>query len=65
MSDTSKFRTNLAVLLAIWALSATSMLWLLWHYPLRTAIATFIILAGLDVSARLARSMDSEMSEAS
>ena len=61
MTGTSQLRTNAAALLAILALSAAIMVWLFWHYPLITAVATLAILAGLGVCARLARMTDSEM----
>jgi hypothetical protein len=64
MSDLAHTRTNIALLMAILALSASTMVWLFWHYPLITALVTVAVLAGLGVSARLARSMDgSELSE--
>jgi hypothetical protein len=64
MSDVAHTRTNIALLMAILALSATTMVWLFWHYPVITALVTVTVLAALGVSARLARSMDtSEVSE--
>jgi len=44
--------------LLILTLSAATMLWLFWHYPLGTAIVTIVVLAVLGISARLARSID-------
>jgi hypothetical protein len=64
MSDVAHARTNIALLMAILALSASTMVWLFWHYPVITALVTVAILAALGVSARLAGSMDgAEMSE--
>ncbi len=64
MSDVTHTRTNIALLMAILALSATTMVWLFWHYPLITTLVTVTVLAALGVSARLARSMDgSELSD--
>jgi hypothetical protein len=64
MSDVAHTRTNIALLMAILALSATTMVWLFWHYPVITALVTVTVLAALGVSARLARSMDgSELTE--
>jgi CHASE2 domain-containing sensor protein len=61
MTDSSSHvRTNIAALLAILTLSAATMVWLFWHFPLITALATVAILAGLGVCARLARLTDSE-----
>jgi hypothetical protein len=34
------------------------MVWLFWHHPLKTLIATIAVLAALGVSARLARSIE-------
>ncbi len=59
MSDVAQTRTNIALLMAILALSASTMVWLFWHYPVITALVTVTVLAALGVSARLARSIDS------
>jgi hypothetical protein len=63
MTDTSYARTNVAALLVILALSAATMLWLFWHFPVITALATVAILLGLGVCARLARLTDSDMTD--
>jgi CHASE2 domain-containing sensor protein len=63
MTDSSHARTNIAALLAILALSAATMVWLFWHFPVITALATVAILLGLGVCARLARLTDSDMTE--
>jgi CHASE2 domain-containing sensor protein len=63
MTDSSHVRTNIAALLAILALSAATMVWLFWHFPVITALATVAILLGLGVCARLARLTDSDMTE--
>ncbi len=64
MSDVAQTRTNIALLMAILALSATTMVWLFWHYPVITALVTVTVWAALGISARLARSNDSsELSE--
>jgi hypothetical protein len=63
MSDSSLARTNVAALLAILALSAATMVWLFWHFPLITTLATVAILLGLGVCARLARLTDSDMTD--
>jgi hypothetical protein len=39
------------------------MVWLFWHYPRITAMVTIVVLAGLGISARLAGSIDSDLSE--
>jgi Flp pilus assembly protein TadB len=63
MTDVSHVRTNVAALLAILALSAATMVWLFWHFPLITTAATVAILLGLGVCARLARLTDSDMTD--
>jgi len=60
MAESSYTRTNTAALLVILALSASTMVWLFWHFPVITAVATVAILSALGVSARLARSVETE-----
>lgn len=54
-------RTKIAALWAILSLSALIMVWLFWRYPVITAVATVAVLTALGVSARLARSTDTEL----
>ena len=54
----SHARANIVAFLAILALSALTMVWLFWHHPVKTLIATVAVLAALGVSARLARSVE-------
>ena len=58
MTHLSYSRDNIVVFWAILALSALTMVWLFWHHPLKTLIATIAVLAALGVSARLARSIE-------
>ena len=51
----SAHKRNNVVFVATVVLSALTMLWLFWHHPVSTAIATVVVLAGLGISARLAR----------
>jgi hypothetical protein len=51
--------------LAVLALSAVTMIWLFWHYPVKTLIGTLAVLVALGVSARLARATDTEAGTAS
>jgi hypothetical protein len=60
MTRLSYTRTNIFVLLAVLALSAATMIWLFWHHPVKTSIATILVLAALGVSARLARSIETD-----
>lgn len=63
MTDSSRMRTNIAALLAILILSAATMVWLFWHFPVITSVATIAILTTLGVCARLARSIDTDMGD--
>ncbi|MGO9515059.1 MAG: hypothetical protein ACLP2F_15660 [Steroidobacteraceae bacterium] len=60
MTRSAHARTNLFAFLAVLALSALTMIWLFWHYPLKTSIATVAVLAAFGVAARLARSIDTD-----
>ncbi len=60
MTRSSYASTNIFVLLAVLALSAATMVWLFWHHPVKTSIATIAVLAALGVSARLARSIETD-----
>jgi len=51
-------RTKIVGLTAAVALSAATMLWLLWHHPVTTIVVTIVLLAALALSARLARLVD-------
>jgi hypothetical protein len=63
MAYATRARSNIAALLAILVLSAATMVWLFWHFPVITAVATLAILTSLGVSARLARLTDGEAKE--
>jgi hypothetical protein len=58
MAHSSNARANMIAFLAILALSALTMVWLFWHHPVKTLIATSAILAALGLCARLARSIE-------
>jgi hypothetical protein len=60
MTHSSYARANILVFLAILSISALSMIWLFWHHPVKTSIATIAVLAALGVSARLARSIETD-----
>jgi hypothetical protein len=63
MTHSSHARVNILVFLAVLTLSALTMVWLFWHHPLKTLIATIAVLSALGVSARLARSIDTDGNE--
>jgi hypothetical protein len=60
MKTSTQARTGLFGLLTILVLSSATMLWMFWHYPVATGIATLIILSALGISARLARWIDTD-----
>jgi hypothetical protein len=61
--SSSTARSGIVAFLAILTVSAGTMLWLLWRFPLMTAIVTLAVLAALGVLAKLARSIDAEMKD--
>jgi hypothetical protein len=63
MTDASHTRTKIAALFAILVLSAGTMLWLFWRFPLITGVATLAVLTTLGVCARLARLTDTDIAE--
>jgi len=60
MTKSALKRTNIFGFLGILALSSATMLWMLWHFPVGTGIATVVVLSAFGVSARLARSVESD-----
>ena len=63
MTESSSARMGILAFLAILTVSAATMLWLFWRFPLPTAVITLGVLAALGMSARLARSIDVELQE--
>ena len=63
MSTSSSARMGIVAFLAILTVSAGTMLWLFWRFPLMTAIITIGVFAALVVLARLARSMDVDVQD--
>jgi hypothetical protein len=60
MTHSSKAGANIIAFLTILAISALTMVWLFWHHPVTTSIATIAVLAALGVSARLAQSIEAD-----
>jgi hypothetical protein len=60
MTKTAQKRTNIFGFLSVMVLSSATMVWMLWHFPIGTGIATVVVLSVYGVSARLARSIDSD-----
>jgi hypothetical protein len=63
MSASASARMGTVAFLAIVTVSAGTMLWLFWRFPLMTAIVTLGVFAALVVLARLARSLDVDMQD--
>jgi hypothetical protein len=63
MSTSSSARMGIVAFLAILTVSAGTMLWLFWRFPLMTAIVTVGVFAALVVLARLARSIEVDMKD--
>jgi hypothetical protein len=63
MSASSSARMGIVAFLAILTVSAGTMLWLFWRFPLMTAIVTLGVFAALVVLARLARSIDVDLKD--
>jgi hypothetical protein len=61
MTDSPSTRARIVALLSILTLSAATMVWLFWRFPLTTAIITLLVLGALVVLGRLARSTDVDM----
>ena len=63
MSASSSARMGIVAFLAILTVSAGTMLWLFWRFPLMTAIVTLAVFAALVILARLARSIEVDMQD--
>ncbi|HTC37356.1 MAG TPA: hypothetical protein VK693_00320 [Steroidobacteraceae bacterium] len=63
MSTSSSARLGTVAFLAILTVSAGTMLWLFWRFPLMTAIVTLGVFAAFVVLSRLARSIDVDMKD--
>jgi hypothetical protein len=60
MGMSARKRVKISGLFGLGALSSATMLWLFWHFPLGTGVATLVVLAALGLSAHLARWIDTE-----
>ena len=58
MKKFSHARANIALLIAMLLTSATTMVWLFWHFPVATAIVTLTVVLGLSISTRWATDGD-------
>ncbi|MEA3107411.1 MAG: hypothetical protein QOI88_2016 [Gammaproteobacteria bacterium] len=60
MTNSAQKRTNILGFLSTLVLSSAIMLWMLWHFPVGTGIATVLVLSVFAVSARLARLIEGD-----
>jgi hypothetical protein len=60
MTGSARTHNRFWSLLTIVAVSSATMLWLFWHYPRVTGIATLIVLTAFALLVRLARAVDTE-----
>lgn len=60
MKTSAHTRTNLFGFWGLVVLSSLTMVWLFWHYPRGTGVATLVVLAAFAISARLASLIESE-----
>jgi hypothetical protein len=63
MSESSSARIGIVAFLIILTVSAGTMLWFFWNFPLTTAIVTLGVFAVLGVLAKLARSIDVDLKD--
>lgn len=63
MTESSSARMGIVAFFAILTVSAGTMLWLFWRFPLTTAIVTLGVLAALGVLARLAGSIEADLTD--
>jgi hypothetical protein len=63
MTVSSSARMSIVAFIAILTLSAGTMLWLFWRFPLLTAIITVGVFLVLGILARLARSIDVDITD--
>ena len=60
MTTTTQSPTRLIAFLCVLSLSAASMLWMLWRFPLGTTIAAVLMISVFGLLARVAQSFDGE-----
>jgi hypothetical protein len=63
MSASPSARMGIVAFLAILTVSAGTMLWLFWRFPLMTAIVTLGVFAAFVLLSRLARSIDVDLND--
>jgi hypothetical protein len=63
MKKATAERLSIALFITAVTTSAVIMLWLLWHFPISTAATALIVLAGVSLVARVAKTIDIEPSQ--
>ncbi len=60
MTNSGRKRSSVFGFVAMVSLSAATMVWLFWHFPLTTAVTTLAVLAAFDISARISRLLETD-----
>ena len=53
-------RSSIALFISAVTVSALTMLWMLWHFPIVTATTALFVLGGVALAARVAKTLDGE-----
>jgi hypothetical protein len=53
-------RSSIALFISAVTVSALTMLWMLWHFPIVTATTALLVLVGVALAARVAKTLDGE-----
>ncbi len=60
MKNSVSARASVLLFLSAMTVSSLTMLWLLWRFPVVTASAGVLILAGIFIAARLAKALEGD-----
>ncbi len=60
MANSGRKRSSVFGFFAMVTLSAATMLWLFWDFPLTTALAALAVLAAFEISARVSRLLEDD-----
>lgn len=60
MAHSAHPRMDTALLVTVLSISSLTMIWLFWHHPVKTAIATIGLLCAFALAARLARWIETD-----
>lgn len=60
MARSTHTRTNIVAFFSILTLSSVTMLWMLWHFPVKTLLATAAVLVSISLSGMLSRSVETD-----